>query len=301
MANLQNNLLDIFYIDTLSSGGTWLHNLDPRAKVMTTLIFVGTVVSFGKYEIAMLIPFLIYPAVMLAWAELPVGYLVKKMVLLMPFAFFIGIFNPLMDREILVRISCIDVIEAIGITKLIDIIGLLDIIGLENGIGIIEISGGWISFLSIMMRFCLTVGAALILICTTGFDSVCLALQKFKVPGPFIVQLMFLYRYMFVLIDEASRMVRARQLRTFDARANMKFSMFAPMIGQLLLRTLDRAQRIHLAMCCRGFDGHIQMIRKTDFGIQETLFTAGWSFLFIIFRLYNIPVKLGEWITKFLL
>lgn len=295
MANLQNSLFDIFYMDTLASGETWLHSIDPRAKVLTTLIFLGTVVSFGKYEIAMLIPFVLYPLMMMAWANLPVGYLVKKMVLLMPFAFFIGIFNPLMDSEILLSIDFKGIVGMVGIR------GLIDIAGWHDGMGVIEISGGWISFLSIMIRFCLTVGAALILICITGFDSVCLALQRFGVPGPFIVQLMFLYRYMFVLIDEASRMVRARALRTFESGGQMKFSLFAPLIGQLLLRTLDRAQRIHIAMCCRGFDGHIKLVRKMNFGMSEILFTAGWSFVFIMLRLYNIPVKLGTLITEFIL
>lgn len=281
MANLQNSLFDISFMDTIASGETWLHDLDPRAKVLTTLIFVGTVVSFDKYEISMLLPFILYPVLMVSWANLPLIYLMKKMVLLMPFAFFIGIFNPLMDRTILIHID------------------FTNIVLLKYIMGNIEISGGWISFISIMVRFCMTVGAALILICTTGFDSVCMALQRFGVPGPFIVQLMFLYRYMFVLVDEASRMVRARTLRTFEA-GNMKFALFAPMVGQLLLRTLDRAQRIHLAMCCRGFDGHINMVRKMNFGVPEILFTAAWSLIFLMFRLYNIPVKLGSLIAEFI-
>ncbi|MBF0572411.1 MAG: cobalt ECF transporter T component CbiQ [Desulfamplus sp.] len=286
MGNLQNNLFDIFYMDTLACSKTWIHSLDPRAKVLTTLLFVGIVVSLGKYEISILIPFLLYPVMMITWANLPVIYLIKKIIILMPFAFFIGIFNPLIDKDIILKIN------------LVDITNFITIMGFQNSTGIIEISGGWLSFFSIMIRFSLTVSAALILICTTGFDSVCLALQKFRVPSPFIVQLMFLYRYMFVLIDEASRMARARSLRTFDSDSKMKFSLFVPMIGQLLLRTLDRAQRIHLAMCCRGFDGHIQMFRKMNFGVSEVLFILGWSSVFIICRLYNIPFNLGIFISK---
>ncbi|MBF0375861.1 MAG: cobalt ECF transporter T component CbiQ [Desulfamplus sp.] len=297
MGNLQNNLFDIFYMDTLAYSKTWIHSLDPRAKVLTTLLFVGIVVSFGKYEISILIPFMLYPVVMITWANLPIIYLIKKMVLLMPFAFFIGIFNPLIDRDIILKIN-LTFISLIDIARFIDLTKFIEIMGLQNSTGVIEISGGWLSFFSIMIRFSLTVSAALILICTTGFDSICLALQKFRVPGPFIVQLMFLYRYMFVLIDEASRMVRARSLRTFDVDSKMRFSLFVPMIGQLLLRTLDRAQRIHLAMCCRGFDGHIQMIRKMKFGVSEVLFILGWSSVFIIFRLYNIPFNLGIFISK---
>ena len=286
MANLQNSIFDIFYTDALATGDTWLHRLDPRAKVLTTLIFVITVVSFDKYEIAMLIPFIIYPTLMVVGANLPTLYLLKKMLLLMPFAFFIGIFNPLMDRNVLVKVD------------FTGIMGLIEIMGFHDILGSIGISGGWISFFSILIRFLLTVGAALILVCTTGFDSVCLALQKFGVPGPFIVQLIFLYRYMFVLTDEASRMLRARTLRSFDS-GHIKLRLFAPMIGQLLLRTLDRAQRIHIAMCCRGFDGKVQMVRKMNFGMPEIIFTSGWCCLFIVFRLYNLPLKIGVLIGQF--
>ncbi|MBF0468687.1 MAG: cobalt ECF transporter T component CbiQ [Desulfamplus sp.] len=297
MANLHNNLFDIFYMDTLAAGDTWLHRLDPRAKVLTTLIFVATVVSCGKYEVSMLIPFILYPVFMVTLANLPILYIIKKMALLMPFAFFIGIFNPLMDKNIIARIDLTGIVVWIETIGLNNIMGLIDFNGLKGITGTIDVSGGWISFFSIMMRFCLTVGAALILICTTGFDSVCMALQRFGVPGPFIVQLMFLYRYMFVLIDEASRMLRARALRTFDT-GNIKHNLFGQMIGQLLLRTLDRAQRIHLAMCCRGFDGHVRMVRKMNFGMTEILFVAGWSLVIVTFRMYNIPVKIGTLISE---
>jgi cobalt/nickel transport system permease protein len=268
MANIEKNLLDIGYMDTLASGNTSLHRLDPRAKLITTLVFISMVVSLGKYEISMMIPFVIYPLVMIISGGLPVGYLMKKIMLVSPFAIFLGIFNPFMDREILVQL------------------------------GSIGISGGWISFFSIMIRFGLTVSAALILISLTGFNAVCMALEKIGVPKPFVIQLLFLYRYLFVLIEEASRMVRARSLRLFDS-GGIGFKTFVSLVGQLLLRTLDRAQRIHLAMCCRGFDGHIRMNRSMSFGYNEILFILFWSLLFICFRIYNISLKIGELIAGY--
>jgi cobalt/nickel transport system permease protein len=268
MATIEKNLFDIRYMDTLSAGNTSLHLLDPRAKLITTLIFVGMVVSFGKYEISMMVPFVIFPLSMIVSAELPVGYLLKKMMLVVPFALFIGIFNPLMDREPLMQI------------------------------GSLLISGGWVSFFSIMIRLALTVSAALILISTTGFNAVCMALDKLGVPRPFVIQLLFLYRYLFVLIDEASRMLRARSLRSFGS-GGMGFKVFVSLLGQLLLRTLDRAQRIHLAMCCRGFDGHIRINRPMKLGFREIWFTFAWSLLFVCFRSYNTPLKIGELIAGY--
>lgn len=263
MAKIESSFLDISYLDTLSYQDTLIHRLDPRAKLLTTLMFIVCVVSFNKYTITALIPFVIYPVVLIALGQLPLGYLLKKILVAVPFAFFIGIFNPLLDREVAAHL------------------------------GPIGVSGGWISFTSLMIRFALTVSAALILIASTGFNSVCMALEKMGTPRSFAVQLLFLYRYIFVLADEASRLVRARSLRAFGGKG-MGIRVYGSMIGQLLLRTLDRAQRIHLAMCCRGFDGEIRILRQLHFSRQDVGFFLGWSSFFVLMRLYDFPQWLGN-------
>jgi cobalt/nickel transport system permease protein len=263
MNNIGKNYLDIRYMDTLASGDTPLHRLDPRAKLITTLLFIVIVVSFNKYTLMAFVPFFIYPMVLISAGGLPAGYFLKKVLQVSPFAVLIGIFNPIIDKEIIYNI------------------------------GSIGISGGWISFLSILLRFVLTVSAALILIALTGFNAVCQALSKLGVPRPFVVQLLFFYRYIFVLIDEAERMERARSLRSFNSRS-MRFRTFISIIGHLLLRSLDRAERIYLAMCCRGFDGHIRLVRTKKGGWKDLAFVAVWLVLFIVFRTNNIPMTVGE-------
>ena len=148
MSRIKTAFLDLGYMDTLSGKDTPVHRIDPRAKLLTTLIFIITVISFGKYEISALIPFFIFPAVMISLGELPFYYLFRKILIVIPFAFMIGIFNPLIDREILMRI------------------------------GPFSMSGGWISFCSIMIKFTLTAGSVLVLIACTGFNAVCMALEK---------------------------------------------------------------------------------------------------------------------------
>jgi cobalt/nickel transport system permease protein len=266
MLKIDQNIFDIGRMDTLAMGDSPLHRLDPRAKLVTTLVFIVTVVSFGKYELSALIPFFIFPLVQISAASLPVGYLLRKVAIVAPFALFIGVFNPLLDRDILLRL------------------------------GGLQISGGWISYLSILLRFVLTVTAALTLVALTGFNTVCLALEKLGVPRPFVVQLLFLYRYIFVLTDEAARLARARALRTFESRG-MGFKPFVSLLAQLLLRTLDRAQRVHLAMRCRGFEGHMPVLRTMRFGLKEVRHMAVWLLLFALLRFYNLPLQLGQWIT----
>jgi len=119
-----------------------------------------------------------------------------------------------------------------------------------------------------------------------------------RVPQVFVVQLLFLYRYLFVLADEAVRMSRARALRSFGNRGP-GLKTFSSMAGCLLLKATSRAERIHLAMRCRGFDGTIRMMQQTHFQTRDLLYITGWSSLFVVFRLYNIPELIGSVAMEF--
>ncbi len=254
-------------MDTMASGDSLIHRLDPRAKLITTLFFIITVVSFNRYTLVELVPFFLYPILLISAGGLPAGYFIKKVLLVSPFAILIGIFNPLIDREII------------------------------SHIGTITISGGWISFFSILMRFFLTVSAVLILISLTGFNKVCHALIGLGVPRVFVVQLLFFYRYIFVLVEEAEKMEMARSLRSFNDKSR-PFRVFVSIIGHLLLRSYDRADRIYLAMQCRGFDGNIRLAGTLHLSLKDLAFTTGWSLVFILFRFDNIPVRMGELVME---
>jgi cobalt/nickel transport system permease protein len=258
---------DIGRLNELGAMDTPVHRLDPRAKVVATLLFVVAVTSFPKYEILGLLPFFVFPVAMVSAGNLPTGAVLVRLVPALPFALFVGVFNPILDREIVAQVG------SWGIT------------------------GGWISFASILLRFVLTVGAAIILVATTGFEAVCLALVRLRVPRLLVMQLLFLYRYLFVLVDEADRVVRAYQLRAVG-NAAVGRRVYGSMVGQWLLRTLDRGQRVHRAMLCRGFDGEIRLIRRFRMGIRGFVFLLGWSLFFALCRLYDISAWMGTLVME---
>lgn len=266
ISKIESSLLSLGYMDLLSYQDTPLHKIDPRAKLITSLFFILTVVSFGKYEISKLVPFIFFPVYLLSSGNIPVLYILKKILYVSPFALMIGIFNPFFDQAIMINL------------------------------GNTGISGGWISFLSIMMRFALTVSTALALIACTGFNNICFALNRLGAPKIFAVQLMFLYRYIFVLAEEAARMVRARNLRSFNGKGK-GIKTYGPLLGSLLLRTINRAERIHLAMVCRGFDGKIRIMKKYKFGFRELLFVSLWVSLFLLFRFIDVSQFAGNIVT----
>ena len=263
MPKIESAFYNVGYLDRLSYLDTPVHRLDPRAKLVTTLVFIIVIVSMGKYEITMLLPFFFFPVFVASLGGIPFGFLARKIIIMAPFAVMVGMFNPFLDRDILIHA------------------------------GSMGISGGWVSFISIIIRFILTISAAFILISTTGFMGICLALEKLKVPKIFAVQLLFLYRYIFVLIEEAGRLVTARDLRSFHGRG-MGIRVTGLMIGHLLLRTIDRARRIHLSMLCRGFDGNIYIMRSLRFRFYDIAYIALWASVFFIFRFYNVPGILGR-------
>lgn len=265
MASIESGLYELGRIDRLAAMDTPVHRIDPRAKVLTTLVFLVCVVSFGKYEILPMLPFAVYPLVLAARADLPLDYLGSRLLIAAPFAVVVGMFNPLLDRT---EVSLF-------------------------GLGL---AAGWISFASIVVRFLLTTAAALVLIGTTGLAAVCAGIERLGAPDVFATQLLFLYRYIFVLADEAMTMARARSLRSFDGRG-MGVKVYARMLGQLLLRTYARAQRIYAAMLCRGFDGHVRTLRTLRFTWRDWAFIFSWSALFVVLRLYNVPLLLGQLVT----
>ena len=254
---------DIGRLDRLSYQETCIHRLDPRAKVIATMGFLLTVVSFPKYEIVALAPFFLFPVLIMTVGEIPVRFIIGKIFLVSPFAIFIGIFNPLLDT------------------------------GTFAVIPGVFISAGWISFGSILLKYTLTISAAFLLIATTSFPGVCHALRRLGFPALFVSQLLFLYRYLFVLMEEAMRIIRARDMRSFGTRGT-GLKVFARLIGVLFLRTVDRAEKVYYAMLSRGFQGDIPSLKRSRMVLSDLAFLAIMIASLWIFRFFPITEGIGR-------
>jgi cobalt/nickel transport system permease protein len=254
---------DIGRLDRLSYRDTFVHRLDPRVKVIATMLFLFTVVSFPKYEVASLVPFFLFPVLLLTIGEIPIRFILRKVLLVSPFAIMIGVFNPLLDT------ATIAVIFGI------------------------PISAGAVSFLSILLKFALTVSAALLLIATTSFPGVCHALRRLGLPSLFVSQLLFLYRYLFVLMEEAMRITRAREMRSVGSRgAGIRVAV--RLIGILFVRTVDRAERIYQAMLSRGFQGDIPSLGRVHIEAADLAYLAATVMFLVVFRFFRITEGVGS-------
>ncbi|NMA19109.1 MAG: cobalt ECF transporter T component CbiQ [Lentisphaerae bacterium] len=251
-------------LDRLATGDSPIHRLDPRAKLIVTALFLLTVVSYRKYDVVELTPLFLYLTVLLALGRVPVRVIARYLLLACPFAVLVGGFNPLFDRQIIAHI------------------------------GPLAVTGGWVSFISILIRLVLTVSAVLLLLACTGYVGVCAALGKLGAPRLLTMQFMMLYRFIFILTDEASRMIRAHSLRSPNGRG-IPLRVWGSLAGNLLLRAYDRGTRVHTAMLARGFDGTFRPLQAFHWATADTLFVVGSLAFLILVRYGQLATRVGQW------
>ena len=209
-------------LETLASAQTPIHRLHPFVKLLSTITYVVFVVSFGRYDLVRLAPYLFYPFIMMALAELPYKLLLSRLLIALPFCLFAGISNVFFDRDA------------------------------AFAIGSIAISNGVLSLATILLKMYLSVMAALLLVATTPFPDLTAQLRRLHVPSIFVMVFEMTYRYISVLLEEVFTMITAYKLRS-GASKSLKISHMGPFTGQLFLRGFDRAERVHAAMRCRGY------------------------------------------------
>jgi cobalt/nickel transport system permease protein len=266
MANMGKVLYNIRLLDELSEKKTIIHNIHPIAKLITTIIYLIIVVSYKKYEISGLTPLVLFPIVLISLSDIPVRPIINRTLIVLPFVIGIAIFNPILDKAPLIYI------------------------------GSVCFSGGWISFISIMFKCLLTVSATLILLATTGMNKIAMALRILKVPKLFVMQLLLTYRYITVLIEEIMRTTTAYSLRS-PFRNGIGFKDWGSLTGQLLIRTIDRAHRIYVSMCCRGFKGEYNTDNNLKICLSDFIYSILWVLYFVVVRTINIPKLLGVIMT----
>jgi cobalt/nickel transport system permease protein len=126
----------------------------------------------------------------------------------------------------------------------------------RSGSGILE------TFLSIVIKNSLAFLMMLLLAAVTHWRELLLAMSKLGVPRVLVATLLFMERYLHVLVDELGRMITARRARSFRRGSSLSWSLMTGMLGMLLLRSVERSERVHAAMLSRGWDGTIRSLEE---------------------------------------
>lgn len=245
----------------------WVNNIHPLVKLFLTVVYIATVVSFDKYDFFGIVSMAVYPIIIFILGDLSFKTALHRMRIVLPVVCIVGIFNPLFDREIVSYI-------ALGYAQ-------------DGTVKTLAITGGVISMLSLMIKGILTVMAAYILIATTTIEKICYALRIVHVPKIIVTEILLIYRYITLLLIETKRVTQAYSLRA-PGQKGVHFSAWGSLVGQMLIRSMDRAENVYESMCLRGFNGEFMIEDKLTFRLKDVLFLLFWGIVFVIFR--SLPI-----------
>jgi len=253
--------------DRYHESTSFIHRLDPRVKVSVTLAFIlsnallpdGAWVAFAlSWALLLLINLL---------SGLGVLFSFKRSFIALPFA--------------LIAITVLFSVPGEPLTQFRFLMWDLTIT-----------DGGLLRFVSIVVRSWLSVQMAIILVGTTRFPDIVHALEHLHVPSILTTIIAFLYRYLFVLADEVSRLLRARESRSAAAAGSKSGGSVAwragvagHMAGQLFLRSYERSDRVYNAMLSRGYAGHLQTMNPHELRRKDYVVTAIALILLLLFQM----------------
>jgi len=108
-------------------------------------------------------------------------------------------------------------------------------------------------WLTVAAKSTLCLSLVLLVSNTTSFAEVLGVLKRVRVPALLVTTIALMHRYLFVLVEEAERMRRARASRTFTRGRHVQWRNLSTVVGQLFIRASERAERIYDAMTARGW------------------------------------------------
>ena len=234
-------MLHVHAFDAYRPGSSPVHRLDARVKLVVAVAFIAATVLLpdGAWPAFVLQEALALGVIVLS--QLGVGFVLRRAAVALPFAL----------AAVTVAFSTPG--DALAVAA----IGPLTLTLTDSGV---------VRLVSIMLKAWMGVQAAILLAASTPFPALLQGMRGVGLPRVLVAIIGFTYRYLFVIADEALRLLRARTARsgTLGRRAGgsvlWRARVTGAMAGSLFLRSLERSERVYDAMVARGYDGEVRML-----------------------------------------
>jgi cobalt/nickel transport system permease protein len=223
--------MDLFLVDKYSNLTSPIHRLSPVVNLVSFLTFVVVVVLVPVGSFVPLLVALLSLSCIALVSKVPLQFILRRGLVIIPFAIAIGALNLLAKgAELVVHHSASDsfAFDSTGVPV----------------------------FLNMILKSFVCVLGMTLLVSTTGSARLLGAMRKIGVPAGLAVGTCFLSRYVSVVADEVFRMKRSRDSRRAGRLPWLaELRSIGTLIGVLFIRSYERAERVYMAMCSRGFDG----------------------------------------------
>lgn len=263
MNQMTQAMAELRQMDELSAMDSAIHRRHPLVKLLVTVIYIFTVASFPKYDLTGLIPMLLYPVLIFQISGISIRTCFCKLRFILPIVCAVGLWNPFLDRAAV------------------------------WSAGMWTVTGGMLSFFTLMLKGIFALMASFLLIATANIEKICYALRMLHIPELLVTQLLMTYRYVGLLLHEAGTMMNAYTLRA-PGQKGVHISAWGSFLGQLLLRSMDRAQELYQSMQMRGFHGEFYYADVEPLRCRDTAYAIFWTAAFLLFRLCNLSEIIGK-------
>ena len=267
MNKMQKAIRELAEMDELAARSSPIHTLHPLAKLISTIAYIVVTLSFGKYDLGGLVPMVLWPILLFQISGIEVKSCFYKLRIVLPLVMAVGLFNPFFDKTVVLKL------------------------------GNLAVTGGSLSMLTLMLKglFCLM--ASFLLMATTPIDNLCAALRQLHVPKMLVTLLLLTYRYVGVMTEELAVMTDAYHLRA-PGQKGIHISAWGSFLGQLLLRSMDRAQELYSSMLLRGYHQHFHYVDIKPFRKRDALYMIVCIAVFLLLRTVKVAELLGGTIVR---
>jgi len=254
------------FLDRYSDLDSFIHKLDPRTRFITTFAFILVVVLTPPTRWQAFALYFALLAGLILLSKLPPLYVLKRSLVIVPFVLMIAIFIPFFRPG--------------------------EVVGSYN-VWLWELSityGGLLVLWNVVIKAWLSILSLIVLSSTTKFSELLKGLEQLRMPKVMVMILSFMYRYIFVLVDEVIRMKQARDSRNFGGKRLWQLKTIGDMVGTLFLRSYERGERVYGAMVARGFEGQTRTLTNLRFQAVDLYYAMGFA---VVLALIGATILLG--------
>jgi cobalt/nickel transport system permease protein len=217
--------------EPLAYGDSFLHRIDPRLRIVVAALFSCSVAVF--HALAALLAACLAALLLLALSGLDFRQIGRRLAVMLGF---------------LLLLWCLLPVTYVG-----DIVGRVGPLNFYRP--------GILLSAQITLKSLAIIAVFTALVATIPVNTLGQSLARLHVPDKLVYLLLMCYRYIFVIEQEYHRLIAAMKIRGFQPRTNLHtYRSYAYLVGMLFVRAASRADRVHQAMRCRGFDGRFHSL-----------------------------------------
>jgi len=231
--------------EQFSTGESFVHNLDPRVKIIVAILY--SIVVAVSSNFSALLPALGVSLFLIVLSKLSIRKVLYRLLLVNGMIIFLWVFLPFTYKG--------ETLFTIG-----------PLAGTKEGV----------LYASQITVKCNAILLAMVaLLSTTTIFTLGHAMGQLYFPDKLTHLFLFTYRYIHVIFQEYKRLTNAMRIRGFIPGTNLHtYRSYAYLVGMLLVRSYDRAERIHKAMLCRGFHGRYYTLTQFSIKIGDIIYLS---------------------------